>query len=466
MLLYTDDQAVAQMRALPATSAWFAENGVRFTDNMTSFPLCCPSRAGLLTGQYTHNHHVNSNFAATGGGYRTFADYDGPRSLAVALHQAGYRTGWVGKYLNEYGDEAVGNSATEIAPGWDDFRPAVGEWASDYWHTRINDNGRVRDLSGTYSTDAYAGVAGDMIKDASAQPEPFFLVVSLFGPHTGSRVTPTGVQNFPVAEYAPRHAGLYTNSVAPRPASFNEAAMSDKPTLIRDFYGPRLTATQVAAIDTRWRSELRALAAVDEAVTSIRAELAATGELDNTVIIFTSDNGYMHGEHRVPSLKYVPYRESREVPLYISAPDGRRGATYRQLTANIDLAPTILDYAQAVPLAPVDGMSLRPAVTTGARPPGHGRPVLLYGGAAGSRVRPAGYLGIRWGRWAMWTWRSPGNPAELYDLRSDPTESRNVVGDPANAPVVASLTAMRDQLAFCAGLTCRPAPATWPGGGS
>lgn len=471
VVLYTDDQTVAQMRAMPATTEWFAANGVRFTNNMTTFPLCCPSRATFLTGQYTHNHGVNANFAASGGGYRTFADRAGARSLAVALDQAGYHTGWVGKYLNEYGDGGAGNPATEIAPGWDDFRPAVGAWSGDYWRTRINDNGRVRDLSGTYSTDAYAEIAGDMVRDASAQPDPFFLVVSFFGPHTGTRVTATAdggtsVEVLRVAEYAPRHARLYPNAVAPRTRAFNEPRVEDKPALIQRFYGEPLTASEVAAIDARWRSELRAVAAVDEAVTSIREDLAAAGELDNTVIIFTSDNGFMHGEHRVPSLKYVPYRQSREVPLYIAAPDARRGATYNGITANIDLAPTILDYAQAAPIAPVDGMSLRPAAVAGTRPAGHGRPVLLYGGMAGARVRPAGYLGIRWGRWVMWTWRAAGNPTELYDLRVDPNENRNVAADPANAAVIASLAAMRDQLAYCAGPTCRPAPAAWPGGGS
>lgn len=469
VVLYTDDQTVAQMRAMPATTEWFAANGVRFTNNMTTFPLCCPSRATFLTGQYTHNHGVNANFAKTGGGYRTFAANAGARSLAVALDQAGYHTGWVGKYLNEYGDTSAGNPATETAPGWDDFRPAVGAWAADYWNTRINDNGRIRDLAGTYSTDAYASEARDMIKDASAQPDPFFLVVSFFGPHTGSRVTATAdggtsAEELPVAEYAPRHARLYPNAVAPRTRAFNEPRTADKPALVQRFYGDPLTVAEAAVIDTRWRSELRAVAAVDEAVTSIREDLAAVGELDNTVVIFTSDNGFMHGEHRVPSLKYVPYRESRDVPLYISAPDGRQGAAYGGVTANIDLAPTILDYAQAAPLAPVDGMSLRPAVTAGTRPAGRGRPVLLYGGNAGARVRPAGYLGVRWGRWVMWTWKAAGNPTELYDLRADPNENRNVAANPANAQVLASLAAMRDQLAFCAGATCQPAPPAWPGG--
>lgn len=468
VVIYTDDQTVAQMEALPATRRFFDANGVRFADNTTTFPLCCPSRATLLTGMYTHNHGVNSNYFASGGGYRTFAQRDGDRSLAVALDQAGYHTGWLGKYLNEYGSASAGNSPTERAPGWDDWRPAIGEYATDYWHTRINDNGTVVDLSGRYQTDAYADIAGQMIDEAVGQPDPFFLVFSFFAPHLGVRVDGGATEDertLDVAEYSPRYADAYGASLAPRGAAFNESSLDDKPAVVRDLYGPLLTPAEVDAIDQRWRSELRALRSVDDAFSEIRRTLSDAGALDDTVVVFTSDNGYMHGEHRIPSAKYVPYRESLEVPLYIADPGGRHGAVYRGLTANIDLAPTVLDYAHAEALAPVDGLSLRGPVTTGADLGiGGGRPILLHGGEAGVGSRLAGYSGVRWGTWVLWQWDSAGQPVEMYDLATDPDEVQNLADDPRFAATRAALVAMRDELTGCVGPTCRLLPARGPDG--
>jgi arylsulfatase A-like enzyme len=482
VVIMTDDQTVEQMRVLPEVQARLGGEGITFTNAFVTYPLCCPSRATYLTGQYTHNHHVFSNGTATpsaspAAGPEADAEVEPENeqqfrgdaeseSVAVALQQAGYHTGLLGKYLNGYGSGQSGNSGPRrVPPGWDDWQAVIEPYLDAYESPHLNINGEVHDFTGQFQTDLYAERAEMMIDDASATGQPFFLQIGFSAPH-GSSTGDT--------MYADRHAGAFPGETAPRPPSFNEADISDKPGFLRAFYPP-LTSGRRADLDARYRREVRSLLSVDEAVVRIIDRLEATGELDDTILVFTTDNGLFHGEHRIYGGKYVPYEPALRVPLIVAGPavaDGLRGTASDALVANIDLVPTILDYAGAAPLRPPDGRSLRPLLEGDAANWSHAggpwqpapariRPLLITGVAGGSPRYPSvGYTGVRSADgWVYVKWDGPNGPRyELYDLNTDPHQLENLANDPAFLGRRSSLERQRALLVHCQARSCEVPP--------
>ena len=482
VVIMTDDQTVDQMSALPQVQERLASTGATFSDSIVSYPQCCPSRASMFTGQYTHNNGVDSNagsaealpFSTSVESSNTaepesefqFRGGAEQRSLAVALSNAGYRTGLLGKYFNGYGTGRAGNSPpTRVPPGWSDWRVSSSR-TNHYRAVHLNINGTVTDFSGQFQTDLYADQAEDMIALAAAADQPFYLQFNFSAPHQSTDGNPM---------YANRHSGAFPGSAAPRPQSYDEANISDKPPFLQRVL-PALTASEQQEIDSFYRNQLRSLASVDDAAVRIFEAVEAAQETSNTIFVFTSDNGLFHGEHRIPGGKFLPYEESIRVPLIIAGPvvdASVIGTTIDQPVANIDLAPTILDYAGAAPLSRADGRSLRPLLdgshpdwSTRSNPwnptPSRSRAILLTGTAQdlAGRVPALGYSGVRSADgWVYVKWRAPGGAQyELYDLETDPNQLDNRAGDPDVRWVQSRLERQRRLLKTCRGASCEVPP--------
>ena len=433
VVIETDDQTVADLQAMPETRALIGGTGVTFTRSFVSLSECCPSRATFLTGQYAHNHDVLSNAPPWGG----FARLRGAETLPVWLQRAGYTTGLVGKYLNGYGS----GDRYLVPPGWTDFEGLLGAYTYRFYDFTMNVNGALETSQFDYQTDAITQRAVNFLERSSDRP--FFLWTTYVAPHTGGPVELDDPVGYKSTVPAPRHYAAFAGTPLPRPPSFNEADVSDKPPLVRT--RPRLSRWQISAITETRRQRLASLLAVDEGVGRIIETLQDTGALANTVVIFTSDNGWMAGEHRVPSGKMLAYEPSIRVPLLMRGPGIPAGARRSDLVWNGDLAPTILALAGARPAFPLDGRSLL------ASPDPH-RAILLEGPAAPRTLGLPRFTGLRTQRYKyvehLW------GAKELYDLRRDPYELANLVRLPRMAGVKAQLGRRLAHLRGCAGSGC------------
>jgi N-acetylglucosamine-6-sulfatase len=447
VVLETDDQTLASMSVMPKTQELLGDQGVTFTRSFVNYSLCCPSRATLFTGQYAHNHGVLGNGPPAGG----YTRLDTRNWLPLWLQAAGYRTMHVGKFLNGYGQLSP---PTEVPPGWSEWHATVDPSTYLYYGYTVNDNGTLHTYGAGgepdfYSTDFFARRANELIAAAAPSPQPFFLSVAFLAPHSGGPAEPDDPPGPPTPAVAPRYANAFSSVGLPMPPSFNEADVSDKPVAIRRL--PPIGTAEAAGIKESYQQRLESLLAVDDAVASIVHTLRATGELAHTLILFTSDNGFFHGEHRIPTGKLLAYEPSIRLPLLMRGPGVPAGERLAQLVTNADLAPTILDAAGARPGRVQDGRSLLDLVDD----PGAqwGRELLLEGGT-NQRLT---FTGVRNYRWKYVEYAT--GEKELYDLKNDPDELNNLAADPALAQVRAAIAGRLAALRRCVGSGCRAGPA-------
>lgn len=453
VVVMTDDQDFRSMGVMPKTRRLIAKRGTTFATNMVSFPLCCPSRATYYTGQYAHNHGVKWNFFPTGG-YYVFKQAE---VLPLWLQRAGYRTIHIGKYLNETGER----DATEVPNGWTDYYGGVDPSTYDYYGYTINHNGVTKTYGRTpndYSTDVYAGLAEQAIRTASKQGQPFFLNVAPNAPHTVSVKSKAEVEGTPALP-PPRYANRFATTPMPRYPNFDEVDVSDKPAAIGAAFPNPMTDEQIASLTAHYRGRMGSLLGVDDLVQRVVRALKRNHVYANTDIIFTSDNGWILGEHRlrdpltqdgqVSGVKYFPYEGSARVPLMAAGPDFPAGRTVHGVTVNADLAPTIAAIAGARPKLPQDGRSLLPV----ARKPSllDGRGVLLEGFENPRHAPP--YTSIRTQRY-RYDLQANGEEG-LYDLKLDPWELVSKHNDPRYAAIKAILARKLTQLVPCKGKTCQ-----------
>lgn len=439
LVVMTDDQDVASMAVMPTVRRLLAAEGTTFTRSYASFPLCCPSRATYLTGQYSHNHGVRNNMPPAGG-YTKLRERE---TVPVWLSRAGYATAHIGKYLNGYGRR----HPRHIPPGWGEWYGSVDPSSYRMWGYTLNENGALRTYGrpggshpANYQTDVYAAKAADYIDRHAPDRRPFFLSVAPVAPHTELNVPKRPRDPRP----APRHAGTFAQAPLPRPPGFDERDLSDKPRYIRRL--PRLSDERVERITRTYRSRLESLLAVDEAVGTLVNRLRAHGELDDTLIVFTSDNGWLQGEHRVPYGKIKPYEPAVRVPLILRGPGVPAGQRRHELVANVDLAPTLLDAANARAGIPLDGRSLL-------APPPRGQRALLLEIGPRFRGEYVTYHAVRTGRYKYIEYAT--GERELYDLRADPYELESRHDDPRYADVRRRLAAELAELVDCQGTSCR-----------
>lgn len=402
VLFMTDDQRADALWPMRSVLERLADPGLRLDRAYVNTPLCCPARASIAAGGFlAQDTGVLTNHLPNGGNSR----FDDERSLALNLQRSGYRTGLVGKYLHE-------TAAAYVPPGWDVWvRPDIDE----DWNRYDVARGSSDDASGTADIEFSDQYLAEFLSDESvafvedAGEEPFFLWVNHWAPHFPS--TPADVDE-----------GTFEGLVH-RGGAWNEADVGDKPPHFDDI--DLLDADEIAQVDQDFQAAMESLLAVDRAVADLLDALEAADRMDDTVFIFTSDNGTQWGEHRL-RYKGVPYEESVRVPLLIRAPDGPTGIDDRLVSVTTDLGATIYDLAGVD--APTDGRSLRP---------------LLEGGDAGWRVnlQIEGYEGITvptfagviGARYKYLTYVSGGE--ELYDLELDPAERTSLHLDPGLADV-------------------------------
>jgi N-acetylglucosamine-6-sulfatase len=534
VVIQTDDETMEELYqgvkiagggeqfAMPNTLQMLGEKGITFNRYYTPYSLCAPSRVSLLTGRYAHNNHVQGNVPPNGGwtGFQSRLAYS--HNLATWLQGAGYRTIHVGKILNGYGDPPY-SPGTEVPPGWSSWHSVLNSDTDHYFYGyTMNNNGVVEGPYGNsgswetreygeiddagcpyaplngkpcfYETDKFNQLATEEIAATPAET-PFYMQVDYTAPHGDFR-KPAGPQP------ATRDIGRFAN--APLPASraegFNEGNVNDKPRFIRE--APYLNATEIHTYRVYYQHCLESLVSVDEGVKEILDELGATGRLRNTYVIFTSDNGFFFGQHRLVGGKFLAYEPSTHLPLIIRGPGIKPDSASGQLVNTIDIAPTILELAEVAPDKSIDGVSLVPYMK---EPKLRSRRPLLFesfvetndvdqngqaagegtveradsgparGNLLGASARPAGknppahasevappknYYGIRLGPYKYIEW--PDGEKELYDINTDPYELNNIVRDPNYFPIRAFLHTELERLETCSGRTCQEVSAKLP----
>jgi arylsulfatase A-like enzyme len=402
VLILSDDQRWDTLDAMPEVQSELVGHGITFTNSFVVNPECCPSRASILTGQYSHTTGVYKNTPPMGG-FSSFRDSD---TIATRLHGAGYRTALIGKYLNGYA------KTTYIPPGWDRWvaftsskRGSAGN--GDYFDYDLTIDGRAAShghRASDYSTDVLADQAVSFIQDTK-KDQPLFLYFAPKAPHEP-----------PVP--APRDRNAFADLGPWRPASYDEPDVSDKPDYIRR-QAP-FSAFKKDALDAFRLEQYRTLLAVDDAVGRIVKALDESGRLANTLLVYASDNGYMWGEHRW-RYKLVPYEESIRVPLVIRF-DARIPVvrTEENLVLNIDWAPTFAQVA-GVHLADPDGTSLLPLLDASSDGVDW-RTDFLVEHLQGSDAVPT-YCAVRGQTW--YYVRYATGEEEYYDLARDPLELDN-----------------------------------------
>ena len=439
LVVMTDDQTVADLRVMPRVRRLIGDQGTTFKNTFTNFPLCCPSRATFLTGQYAHNHGVL-------GGYH-YLELDSTNTLPVWLKAAGYHTGHLGKYINGYGAPNAGGPEA-IPPGWDEWYGAVPAEQAMYDYD-LNQNGTLVHHGSTpadFKDEVLTRKAIGFINRNAPSAEPFFLSVAYLAPHKSPAVPNSvspGCNDGRAPIPAPEDLGAFGQSPLLRPSSFNEADVSDKPADIRTL--PLLDQSDIARLRGRYRCRLEALLHVDRGVARMLAALDRAGELEQTLIAFVSDNGQMSGEHRIRAGKVYPYEESIRVPMLLRGSGVPVGEAVSALASNADLAPTILDAAGVAPGLPQDGTSLLPQAQGGSS-----RNLLLESYVDEGRHTP--YVGLRTERYAYIRYKSGEH--ELYDLYTDSYELVNRAADPAYATTRKWLSDRLAELRNCRGSSC------------
>jgi len=428
VFVLTDDLDFASAQKMPQIRSLLAEQGISFEEAFVSHSLCCPSRSTILTGLYDHNHNVLGNKPPDGGFKKFVSEGHEENTIGVHLQDAGYQTAFFGKYLNGY---AAGDP-THVPPGWDEWYGKLDE--QKLYDYRINENGEevsYGDSTEDFFTDVLSGKATDFVRRAASDSRPFFMYVAPTAPH--GPATP-----------AERHKGAFSDEEPPRPPSFDEEDVSDKPSQIQNT--ERISEEEASKIDDDYRQRLESTLAVDDMVGALVRELEEAGELDNTYIFFTSDNGFEQGEHRIKRGKNQAYEESVRVPLLVRGPGVPAGSKTGKLALNTDFAPTFADLAGAEFAA--DGRSLKPLLG-GSQDPSWRRSILL------ERVpTPRGYRAIRTETHKYVEYNN--GEKELYDLRADPYELDNVY-ESADPSLLEDLKAKLDALKDCSEGGCREA---------
>lgn len=416
VVVNTDDQRPDSIGALPRIRQWLVRGGTTYTRGYASIPSCCPSRATMFSGRYAHNN-----------GQRTQRVPALDMSLTVQrwLQDAGYFTGHSGKYIHWW-------PLDKVPPYWDRWTGLKGA----YTDIPMNFDGKVEQTKG-YSTDIVFNRAIEYLDDFEQRDDarPFFLSIAPRAPHLPS--TP-----------APQYARAPVPPFRPDPA-YQEADRSDKPRWVRNHrernsYLRRLRADMI-----------RTLYSVDDGVNRLMRKLQANGELANTMVIFTSDNGFSLGEHGWLT-KFLPYRGSVQVPFIVRWPGHvAAGARDNRFVTHADIAPTVLKAA---------GVTQRQVRFDGRNflgPKPRRRAFFEYWNDSANNQWLPSWASLRTARYQYTEYYSREKPRrvtfrEYYDMRRDPYQLRNLFRDgrPGNDPDYSRLTRILREQRKCVGSDC------------
>lgn len=431
VLILTDDQSVDSIQRMPYVSS--RPNWIKFPNTFIENSMCCPSRSTILKGQWDTHTGVNSNGAT--------AAFKDSETLGVWLQRAGYSTGFVGKYLNNY-PQAFGHDRFDpfVPPGWSDWQVAYGLISTspggsvldslyNQYNWEFSDNGthvHFGTAESDYQLNVLGGRARDFIDASANSGKPFFLYFA-----------PTATHGPWVA--SPNRKGMFATTPVPHRPDYNEQDVSDKPDYIQ-----HMPLTDPAKRDADRRRLWAASVSTDDQIRLLDQELKAKGVFNNTVEIFLTDNGYSFGEHRWNG-KQCSYTECNITPMYVRYP-GRTAATYGTALSNADLASTITAMAGTTPAIPQDGSSFLPLIL--GQPLNRPDGVLLHWpGTWHGDPKAIGFLPQFWAvrtqryLYVEDTGATTGVTTELYDNKTDPFQLANVAGKPADAAIQSQLAA-------------------------
>ena len=428
IVILTDDQPFHTVDYMPAVKKQLMAGGVVFENGFVTTPLCCPSRVSILTGQYVHNHEVYTDRMPLGGAPK----FDDTTCMSIWLQEAGYRTAYFGKYLNGYEDISPHGV---VPPGWDEWKAFLGKNLSVnddvgslqyFFDFSMSENGIevvYPKSKANFSADVITNDALAFIRDE--RDTPFFMMLGYYNPHSPYVSAPRHKETF-------RASGDTRDWTEYRPPSFNEKDISDKPAYIGD-----LSPLSPEEIDTAHKQILRSLLSVDDGVASILLALEKAGLDKNTIIVYVSDNGLTLGDHRFGAAKNCPYEACIKIPFIVYAPGYYAPRTDSHIVANIDLAPTIAQWAGISAPDTVDGLGMVPILEN---PSSTWRKDILFEHwpteeGVGSMIPE--FYSIRTAEW-KYTEYSTGE-VELYDLINDPNELQNIAGKKAYKEIQAEL---------------------------
>jgi len=500
LVVMTDDQAQADLAHMPNVKRLLAARGTTFADAVDSFPLCCPSRATFITGQYAHNHGVAGNFYPFG----WYGMKHRANTLPAWLQGAGYRTALIGKWLNGYGAR---DAHGEVPAGFDIWRGLLDVSAYDYYNFVMNQNGKLKTwgdadfarklvefakievipnpggLQGViarlqrffgpapysywgaenpkdYSPDVTGRITERLVRAEGRSKQPFFIWWAPAAPHREDVATTLMGRPGRDPRPAPRYESRSSRYRLPKPPSFNEPDLADKPSNMKDA-AKVMSQVQIDQLQLDYEGRIGSLLAVDDHVKTLIRTLEQTRQLKNTLIVFVSDNGWLQGEHRVTGDKFLPYEESVRIPLIVRGPGVPAGKTVKGQVANIDFAPTLVDAAKANAGRTMDGVSLLPTIRNPRKRP---RRVIeiealerLFAGDIPVNAWDRPYKGVRTDRYTYVVYTETGE-RELYDRRKDPYQLNNIAGNRAYAQIEAKLAAQLKQLDRCKGRSCLVKP--------
>jgi N-acetylglucosamine-6-sulfatase len=424
ILILADDLDGTVFEGSTLDSAWTPE-GTSFTNALATTSLCCPSRASIFRGQYAHNTGLVNNINEEPGGGARFFRRSGleDETLPTLLQDGGYETWFGGKYLNGYED--AGGWEGYVPPGWDGWQAYLNQ-------DTVNRDGTVVSPMRHY-TDWLSGEAARFIEDRQGSARPYFMQISTWDTHEPLRVPA-------------RHRDAYPHAQAPRTPSFNEADVSDKPDWVAE--KSALREEEIVRFDRRQAARMRSALTLEDLSRSVVSALSRTGQQDETYVIFTSDNGFHMGLHRVRGAKWTPYTEAHEVPFAVRGPGVARGKSFDDLVTNTDIAPTVLDMAGLPAPDWMDGKSFAPFLD--GTPPETWRSSVLIEGAKGTYYERPAYSGVRREDEVYVDYES--GDKEYYDLVRDPYQ---LVNRPEAAP--RSMKEDLRDLENCSGAACRKA---------
>ncbi|HYE76858.1 MAG TPA: sulfatase [bacterium] len=411
VVVMTDDQTLESLQHMPRVLRLIGDEGIAFTQAITTTSLCCPSRVSLLRGQYTHNHQVFTNNNLRSGGWAKVRAMGLESStIATALQAAGYRTALMGRYINKY---FYNIHYRTVPPGWDHWIVS-GNPVRQY----AMDGALYSDGGGVHQNDFLAARARTFIE---AQAGPFLLMIWPTTPHYPSLP-------------AVRHRGMFANHPVPHAPS------------------RELNVRDSATADALYRRRLEALQSVDEMVESVIDALDDKGVLGTTYVFFLSDNGLLLGEHGVSRRKNLHWEETLRIPFLVRGPGITRGITSSALVANTDVAPTIAELAGVTMGHVVDGRSLSPLFASGTATPWR----RVMGFEHYRWDKSTGTIGHDYGiRDGAFSLARRNGRRHFYDLVADPYQLRNLTSlrrGLANTYEAAAIT-----LSTCAGAGCRAA---------
>jgi arylsulfatase A-like enzyme len=450
VFVLADDLSTDLVAYMPRVQAMMRE-GMSFDRFVVTNSLCCPSRATILSGRYSHSTGIYRN-QPPDGGFEVFRQGEEHSTFATTLQAAGYRTALMGKYLNGYQP-----ASRYVPPGWTDWAVSGEAYASFDYRLLVKgvaalppQTVRYGRKAGDYLTDVITARGRDFIRSAVRADQPFLLKLAPYMPH--APFTP-----------APRDRFRFPGVKAPRGPLFDQPQLEGAPDWLPD---EPLTPGDIDVIDRDYRKRVQSVQAIDRMIGTLRAQLVRLGVADDTYVIFTSDNGFHMGERRLTAGKQGPWDHDVRVPLVVVGPGVPAGSSTPRLAANVDLRPTIEELASVRTPAHVEGRSLAPLLRQQPVLSWRNRTLIEHHGPPHDRSdpdaqdrlagRPPSYSALRFDAALYVKYDNPKRPPEYYEHGGDPYERRNVWAS-LSLERQQELAELLQRMKLCAGASCRTA---------